>query len=271
MEQFLNLNSNIKNALSVADSLSKTIPASSTPDWEEIPTEEALKMSMERRKQAAIWVQAALVMNLSPFSVFTKESNSHLIGASKSTQAGSANPPIVVLESTTNTSTKVQGKVSPTTGSKVISSLVAPRRSIDGSANIQKPSLEPVAVPPWARGNGLDEVVNLAEMLRTESQNWFLGFVERFLDGDVDNSSLVDSSQIAGLLSQLKSVNDWLDEIGSNSNKGEEETARVSGETIDRLRKKIYDYLLTHVESAAAALQPPSAGGGGVEAKAKKR
>jgi hypothetical protein len=28
----------------------------------------------------------------------------------------------------------------------------------------------------------------------------------------------------------------------------------VSSETVDRLRKKIYEYLLTHVESAAAAL-----------------
>jgi hypothetical protein len=47
-------------------------------------------------------------------------------------------------------------------------------------------------------------------------------------------------------------VNDWLDEIGLN--KDEAEAPHVSSETVDRLRKKIYEYLLTHVESAAAAL-----------------
>uniref|UniRef100_A0A7C9CP01 DUF6857 domain-containing protein n=1 Tax=Opuntia streptacantha TaxID=393608 RepID=A0A7C9CP01_OPUST len=106
--------------------------------------------------------------------------------------------------------------------------------------------------------------MDLAEKLQTESQNWFLGFVERFLDADVDSSTLSDNGQIAGMLAQLKSVNDWLDEIsGGSVNEEEEEDngkvedeerTRVSSETIDRLRKKIYEYLLTHVESAAAAL-----------------
>ncbi|PQP95559.1 uncharacterized protein Pyn_21161 [Prunus yedoensis var. nudiflora] len=89
-------------------------------------------------------------------------------------------------------------------------------------------------------------------MLRLQSQDWFLGFVERFLDADVDTSALSDNGQIAGMLTQLKSVNDWLDDIGSS--KDEAETNAVSAETIERLRMKIYEYLLTHVESAAAAL-----------------
>ncbi|KAF2322021.1 hypothetical protein GH714_005751 [Hevea brasiliensis] len=112
--------------------------------------------------------------------------------------------------------------------------------------------MPPQPPPEWIKGSGLDEAVDLAEMLQMESQDWFLGFVERFLDADVDSSTLSDNGQIAGMLTQLKSVNDWLDEIGSS--KDEEETPNVSSETIDRLRKKIYEYLLTHVESAAAAL-----------------
>ena len=96
------------------------------------------------------------------------------------------------------------------------------------------------------RGNGLDGAVDLAEMLQLQSQ------VERFLDADVDTSALSDNGQIAGMLTQLKSVNDWLDQIGSS--KDGQETPHISAETIDRLRKKIYEYLLTHVESAAAAL-----------------
>ncbi|KAK8571513.1 hypothetical protein V6N13_047188 [Hibiscus sabdariffa] len=74
------------------------------------------------------------------------------------------------------------------------------------------------------------------------------------------------------MLTQLKSVNDWLDEISSS--KDEDETPlNVSMETVDRLRKKIYDYLLTHVESAAAALggvSQPSPPVRAVETKARK-
>ncbi|TVU03656.1 hypothetical protein EJB05_50844, partial [Eragrostis curvula] len=71
--------------------------------------------------------------------------------------------------------------------------------------------------------------------LGEEMRAWFLGHVERLLDGDV-----------AGTLGQLKRVSDWLDHgvgmLGSES------------EAVDRVRKKIYGFLLDHVESAVVAL-----------------
>lgn len=237
----------------VADSLSKIIPVGSSPDHGEIPSEEALKMTSDRRKHAASWVQAALATNLSSFSVFSKETNSTLTPTIASAQAQkiiSGNQPMIVLEnSAKNASAKTQGKPRPIVGSKLVAS-GALRRPGDNPAVGQK--AQPQPIPDWTRGEGLDEAVDLAEMLRMESQDWFLGFVEKFLDADVDTSSLSDNGQIAGMLTQLKSVNDWLDEIGLN--KDEVETPHVSAETVDRLRKKIYEYLLTHVESAAAAL-----------------
>lgn len=253
VEQFLALHASLNNARVVADSLSKTIPAGSSPDREECLSEDALKITSDRRKQAASWVQAALATNLSSFAVFSKESSSTSVPASASSQNRkivSANQPTLVLEnSMKNTSTKSQGKVRQTVGSK-LPTPGTPRRLGDGSAISQKPQAQPP--PEWNRGNGLDEAVDLAEMLQLQSQDWFLGFVERFLDADVDTSALSDNGQIAGMLTQLKSVNDWLDDIGSS--KDEAETNAVSAETIERLRKKIYEYLLTHVESAAAAL-----------------
>ncbi|KAK6116740.1 hypothetical protein DH2020_049473 [Rehmannia glutinosa] len=186
VEQFLSLHASLNKVHLVADSLSKTLCVDYS-DNEENPSEAALKVTSDGRKQAASWVNAALATNLSSFTV-------------------------------------------PSDGPNIRSS----------------PPIE------WAKGDGLDEAVELSEMLRLESQDWFLGFVERFLDSNVDNSSLSDNGQIAGMLSQLKSVNDWLDEIGTSK---DEETPRlISSETIDRIRKKIYEYLLTHVESAAAAL-----------------
>lgn len=243
----------MNNARSVADSLSKTISTSSSPDHEQNPSEEVLKVTQDRRKQAATWVQAALFTNLSSFSVFSKElasTSAASLASSQNQKMVSTNKPILVLEnSTKNASTKSQGKIRQSVGSK-LTAPGTPRRLGDGSATSQKPHAQPP--PEWVRGNGLDEAVDLAEMLRLQSQDWFLGFVEGFLDADVDTSALSDNGQIAGMLSQLKSVNDWLDNIGSSKDEGE--ASHVSAETIDRLRKKIYEYLLTHVESAAAAL-----------------
>lgn len=53
-------------------------------------------------------------------------------------------------------------------------------------------------------------------------------------------------------------MNDWLDEIGEgggfvkeeeDEEEEEEEILYVLGEIIDRLRKKIYEYFFTYVES----------------------
>ncbi|XP_050212396.1 uncharacterized protein LOC126663608 isoform X2 [Mercurialis annua] len=248
VEQFLTLHSSLNNARTVADSLSKIIPAGSSPDSDVNPSEEVLKITSDRRKHAASWFQAALATNLSSFSVFTKETSSAPTQGQKSSCGG--NQPILVLEnSSKNAATKTQVKNRPVIGSKLVAT-GAFRKSGDNSTNSQK--MQPQPIPEWIRGNGLDEAVDLAEMLRMESQDWFLGFVERFLDADVDSSTLSDNGQIAGMLTQLKSVNDWLDEIGSSKDEGE--SPNVSSETVDRLRKKIYEYLLTHVESAAAAL-----------------
>lgn len=253
VEQFLSLHASLNNACLIADSLSKTILIGSSPDHEESPTEEVLKIASDRRKQAASWVQAALATNLSSFTVFSKQSASTLVRSptpAPNPKTVSGNQPIIVLEnSAKSASTKVQAKARQSVSSK-IATPGTPRRLVDGPAVNQKPPAPPLM--EWVKGDGLDEAVDLAGRLRVESQDWFLGFVERFLDADVDTSALSDNGQIAGMLTQLKSVNNWLDKIGLS--KDEEETPCISPEITDRIRKKIYEYLLTHVESAAAAL-----------------
>ncbi|KAF3628457.1 nucleolar protein dao-5 [Capsicum chacoense] len=259
VEQFLALHASLKNVHLVGDALSKTIAATgSESDHEENPSEEALKAVSENRKQATLWVNAALATNLSSFSVYSKKATSSPIAPSAplpSPKTIAINQPMLVLDnSTKNAPAKTQSKPRPIVSSKIQSS-GSQRRLTDGLAANQKPKSPPPA--DWVRGDGLEEAVDLAEMLRVASQDWFLGFVERFLDADVDASALSDNGQIAGMLSQLKSVNDWLDEISSSK---DDESPQIASETIDRIRKKIYEYLLTHVESAAAAL---GGGGGG--------
>ncbi|WJX74582.1 hypothetical protein P8452_58217 [Trifolium repens] len=254
VEQFLTLNASLNSTRTIAESLFKPISDVSSPDHEKSKVEEALKLKSDRQKHAASWVHAALATNLSSFAVFTKESQpSKLPASSNNSQnqktAVGNQPTLVLHNSSEDSSSKARAKPRPIVNSKLVSQGILPRKSTDGSANGQK---QPVQPPPeWIKGNGLDEVVDLAEMLQLQSRDWFLGFVERFLDSDGD-TTLSDNGQIAGMLTQLKSVNDWLDEIALN--KDEEESCQISAETIDRLRKKIYEYLLTHVESAAAAL-----------------
>lgn len=247
VEQFLSLHASLNRTRTIAESLSKPIPDCSSPDSENSKLEEALKQKSDRQKQAASWVHAALATNLSSFTVYSKEASSNNSQIQKT--AVGIQPALVLHNSSENSSSKLRVKARPTVHSKLVTQGIIPRKSTD-SANGHKQ--QPVQLPPeWIKGNGLDEVVDLAETLQVQSRDWFLGFVERFLDSDVDNT-LSDNGQIAGMLTQLKSVNDWLDQIGLS--KDEEESSQISAETIDRLRKKIYEYLLTHVESAAAAL-----------------
>ncbi|VAI34676.1 unnamed protein product [Triticum turgidum subsp. durum] len=131
------------------------------------------------------------------------------------------------------------------------------------------------APPEWERGVGAEERGQLARRLGEESRGWFLGFVERFLDADVSAAAPWDRERAARMLPQLKRVNDWLGEIGTRgeappppppAQDGDEEAAAtavaatsangcgVPEETIERLRKKIYEFLLTNVDSAAAVL-----------------
>ncbi|KAL1192967.1 hypothetical protein V5N11_022723 [Cardamine amara subsp. amara] len=270
VEQFLKLHSGLKNVQIITESLSRLISSASSPEHEENRSEEAVKAASEKQKLAALWVQAALVTNLSAFSVYSSKPAKLNTSRSK---------PVIILESPgNNSSSKARGNVQnrPTIGSKLVAQGMI-RKHRENSSSQKATSVAGSESPPlnWVKGDGLNEATDLAEKLQMVSQDWFLGFVERFLDADVITSSnlnLSDNGQIAGMLSQLKSVNDWLDEIGSKED--DEGLQEVSKETIDRLRKKIYEYLLTHVESAAAAL-----GGGGsvssprpkpIETKAKR-
>uniref|UniRef100_A0A7N0TUN5 Uncharacterized protein n=1 Tax=Kalanchoe fedtschenkoi TaxID=63787 RepID=A0A7N0TUN5_KALFE len=278
IEQFLTLHSTLNSARTAADSLLRAIPEGSSPDNEsnKQPSEEELRIVSERRKQATSWVQAALATNLSSFSVYTKELSSPpnaMSAWARSTSSLPGSQPVIVLESSARNpmtqTTAPQDKARPSVSSKIATPGAA-RRLSNGLASAQKAIVQLAPPPPleWNRGNGLDETIDLADMMQTECQEWFLKFVEKFLDADVNASTLSDNGQIAGMLTQLKSVNAWLDKIATADTEDAEapSNSTIPGDTIDRLRKKIYEYLLTHVESAAAALgngpqsqpQPPA-------------
>ncbi|VAI02667.1 unnamed protein product [Triticum turgidum subsp. durum] len=100
---------------------------------------------------------------------------------------------------------------------------------------------EMAAVEAMQEASAAEIVLRCLRELGEEMCAWFVGHVDRLLEADV-----------AGTLGQLKRVNDWLDDVGLR-------TAAV-----DRLKEKIFGYLLDHVESAVVALN------GGVASNRRK-
>ncbi|KAJ0859955.1 hypothetical protein HanRHA438_Chr13g0618451 [Helianthus annuus] len=92
VEQFLAMYTSLNNAHQIAESLSKITIRDSSSDCEENPSEEQLKVISDRQKRANLWVNAAIVTNLSSFSVYTKQPPS-----------STANKPTLVLEGSTKT------------------------------------------------------------------------------------------------------------------------------------------------------------------------
>ncbi|CAD6257213.1 unnamed protein product [Miscanthus lutarioriparius] len=131
-------------------------------------------------------------------------------------------------------------------------SLLYSAASRSKSSGAASPTVSPASPPPPAQRAAPSGEAGAEESwmeaarraLGEQMRAWFLGHVERLLDGDV-----------AGTLGQLKRVNDWLDAavgLGPES------------DAVERVRKKIYGYLLDHVESAVVALN------GGVAAARRK-
>ncbi|KAL5219970.1 hypothetical protein ABZP36_024683 [Zizania latifolia] len=269
VEQFLALHSAMSRAIVVADSLTKAAATSTatSPDRAaagEAATvdEESLAVAAERRRRAASWVGAGLATDLSAFSLYNL----------KPPPANAASPLAVVLVD--ELAKPAATKASPPARSRLFLAKGKGRMGPVAAA------VAAAAPPPeWERGGGAEERGELARRLGDEARGWFLAFVERFLDADVAAAAPWDRDRAARMLPQLKRVNDWLSEIGKPTEPppppsdadGEEPAAAVAlpngrgnngvpEETIERLRKKIYQYLLTNVDSAAAVLGGSDAG-----------
>eukprot|EP00250_Pteridium_aquilinum_P005640 c15707_g1_i1 orf=251-2938(-) len=125
------------------------------------------------------------------------------------------------------------------------------------------PRMEMGAGVDWCIGDGLQETAELGNKLQWELQLWFLKYVEEALDCDFQSScsstdgssegkvTQQENSHIAFMLSQVKKVNDWVDDIESNDKRP---LAPQVVEVLDIVKNKVYEFLLQHVESAATAL-----------------
>ncbi|CAK9275134.1 unnamed protein product [Sphagnum jensenii] len=226
VEKFLSLHDYLKQAAVVAEGLaSASHPPPVSNDATANSTEKPA-IFVDKACASTGWIDAALLSDLGNFSLQTKQSSQ-----------------VKVVSVKTSTPKGVSKVVSDTP-------IIAPQ------------------LLNWTKGGrGLLETAELGKQLQAEAQAWFLQFMEAALDGGFQvknssesglNSSAVakvvsqpDNSHIATMLSQLKRVNDWLDQV--NSGKDDIPDPEFT-DSKDRLKRKIYDFLLQHVESAASAL-----------------
>uniref|UniRef100_A0A804QCS5 Uncharacterized protein n=1 Tax=Zea mays TaxID=4577 RepID=A0A804QCS5_MAIZE len=283
VEKFFTLHAALSRATVITDTLTKSATSAASPDCSaasdagtvgSATDEETAAVTAERRRRATSWVSAALATDLSAFGIYNLKPVPATVSSPLAVVVvDESAKPATAAATATKSSPSPKSRMSPAKG-----------KARTGAATAAAAALTKTSAPTeWERGEGAEERGELAKRLGEESRGWFLGFVERFLDSDVAASAPWDRERAARMLPQLKRVNDWLGEIAKRSETqslppadadGEATTTStapvppndgcgVPEETIERLRKKIYEYLLTNVDSAAAML-----GGGGGSAAA---
>lgn len=114
----------------------------------------------------------------------------------------------------------------------------------------------------WLKGAGSLAAADLAGSLQAECNRWFLNYIDKFLDGILgETAATASENQIAGLLLQIKKVDEWLERMACREPSSMRESSREAptesekSEACQRVRKKIYGILLKHVDRAASALE----------------
>ncbi|KAL2478567.1 Plant protein of unknown function [Forsythia ovata] len=239
VEQFLNLHGSMQKAALVINALIST-RTSDAKDSNKCSLQcSPPKISHKSaNKNASLWVQAAVGTGLSKFSLFTNEGEKCI--------ANGDNHHYVRLENTAkkndeeNHSPKNRKNPinhgSSRSGSEVKGLPYRSRRSVSSTEGTS------VGTEAWSQDSGLKDVANLADKLLSSSRVWFLNYLEGSLNNKFGLKTKGDSSGIASLLGQLRSVNQWLDDAFKEGCR--------DNERIERLKKKLYAFLLDHVDSA---------------------
>ncbi|KAI8026006.1 hypothetical protein LOK49_LG02G01208 [Camellia lanceoleosa] len=238
VEQFLNLHKGMQKAAAIVNTLlSTSFQEPKTSAYSKRPLPEICENFPN--KNAASWVLAAVETDLSNFCLFRKEDQSENSKDEKSH--------FVVLDNESKKSQyknhSPQNKRSPGNHGSSLSESRAKatppiRRCL---STVKKTEM----VKEWSKGSGLKEAASLAEKLLLVSRTWFLDYLEDSLSKGFGLKIGEADSEIASLLRQLKRVNEWLDDSVTD---GIGTDGRIEG-----LRKKLYGFLLEHVDSAFVA------------------
>ncbi|TYJ40587.1 hypothetical protein E1A91_A04G151000v1 [Gossypium mustelinum] len=183
-------------------------------------TKEALKLAVDRWRNATSWVKAAVASDLIPLSAEGKN------------EAKATKKPSQI--------TMLRGSYSIT------------RQRNNGEFHSGF-AAEKKNIPEWEKGSTLNIARNLADSLQDECKTWFLGYIENYLDGfDNERLSKVPHGQVAESMCRIKRLNDFLDMMEGSNGKSTPESPEFVA--YGRVRNKIYEVLLKHVERTAMVL-----------------
>uniref|UniRef100_A0ACD5YWH2 Uncharacterized protein n=1 Tax=Avena sativa TaxID=4498 RepID=A0ACD5YWH2_AVESA len=225
IDRFLRFSQELDHAIFVAQSQTRLRHSESSSASAKALT----KAALDRKQSAISWVRAAIEADLSPLS-------SHTRVTSESATASLSEPKPVAPRCCCS----------------------KPKCNCNGKSSSRK------TADACAEGSNLSAAMDLAVALRSECTRWFLKYIDKFLD-DTENETGHETcdSQVAGLLQQLKRVDDWLNHVvrhermlpvdrsGRDGVFSEEE----ENDACERVRRKIYGALLRHVQYAAMALE----------------
>ncbi|KAK2637173.1 hypothetical protein Ddye_031965 [Dipteronia dyeriana] len=192
-------------------------------------------------KNAASWVHAAIETDLSKFSLFRKPEKSETVNGEKYHYIIVENTPkFMNCESHSPVNKSNPGNNGSFSSNSRGKQVPTPRKQhLPSTKKMNSERKE------GCKGSKLKEAASLAEKLLLVSHQWFLKYMEDSLNSGF-GLSREGSSEIGRLLRQLKRVNEWLDD-----------SVRGGGvevdDKIEDLRKKLYGFLLEHVESAVLA------------------
>ncbi|PUZ72736.1 hypothetical protein GQ55_2G418500 [Panicum hallii var. hallii] len=187
----------------------------------------ATKAALDRKQSAISWVRAAIEADLSPFS-------SHTRASFESSKPSVSEP-------------------------KPVSPLFCSKPKCNCNSRPSKKTAD-----ASTEGSNLNAALDLATAMRSDCNRWFLKYIDKFLD-DIESETPYTTcdSQVAGLLQQLKKVDDWLNHVVWHGrmfpiDRGSKDSVLSEEEESDaceRVRRKIYGALLRHVQYAAMALE----------------
>ncbi|GLT98136.1 hypothetical protein SLE2022_156550 [Rubroshorea leprosula] len=192
---------------------------------------EALKLAVERKRNATTWIKAAVASDL--------------------TLVSTVKPQNASMEANNTTRRRNKQNVNKPKGTLI----ARKQRSIDevyvGLA------AEKENQPDWVKGSALNTAADLVQSLQDESRTWFLAYLEKHLDGFVEESGFkLSDSQFTETMCQMKRLNDWLDVMEKRERNGSGSVPGNSAlEACGRIKKKIYGILLKHVERTAMVLE----------------
>lgn len=190
-----------------------------------------IRFSSEQQDPISLWVEAALATNLDVVSL-VKSQNNHESPFKKSTPT----------------------RLSPGCTTKTGLCFTV-RNKFPFSVDVERYKtvkflllfVSDNTVGIWTEVEGMKETAKFAVNVQSEMQMWFIGFVEESLEKKNAAVRPLDGSSIAAVLSHLKQVNEWLDRVVLDQEN--QMTTMPLTDRIERLKRKIYGFVIHHVGS----------------------